>query len=167
MTLSQSTLAELAMQKAEAYAKRVFKDPHQIADAISTAWEFAQAGKGTPATIAAYAVRRVRSNRQHGQSTRMVDHSDSRNAELKPKRLGFDLELISRPGDDPAEIAAFRVDFAAWLETLDRSLRRTVLLMASGEQTSQLAKRFRLSAGRISQIRKLLNGKWLEYQGLE
>jgi hypothetical protein len=65
----------------------------------------------------------------------------------------------------PAEIAATRIDFSAWLQILPCRVRKIATFLANGETTSAAAKRFRLSAGRISQIRRQLYEAWRGFQG--
>ena len=65
----------------------------------------------------------------------------------------------------PAEIAATRLDFAAWLRLLPGKLRRIAKVLASGETTGAAAKKFRVSAGRISQIRQELYQSWRQFMG--
>jgi hypothetical protein len=65
----------------------------------------------------------------------------------------------------PAELAASRIDFPAWLSTLKPRKRRLALLLASGETTSAAARRFNASAGRISQVRRELAASWREFVG--
>ncbi len=54
------------------------------------------------------------------------------------------------------DTVAFRLDFPAWLGTLNRRNRRIAEILAMGHSTSQVAKRFDVSAGRISQLRREL-----------
>jgi hypothetical protein len=65
----------------------------------------------------------------------------------------------------PAALAASRIDFADWLDRLPSFVRRIALSLASGETTSEAAKLFRLSPGRISQIRRWLWESWQTFQG--
>ena len=67
----------------------------------------------------------------------------------------------------PAEVAAMRMDFAAWLQLLPRRLRRIATFLAGGETTTAAAQRFHLSLGRISQLRKELFHAWQRFQGEE
>jgi hypothetical protein len=60
----------------------------------------------------------------------------------------------------PAEAAAARLDFAAWLAALPNRNRRIALLLATGEATSVVAQRFRLTPGRVSQLRRELRDDW-------
>ena len=45
-----------------------------VEDAVSLAWEFSQQGRGTPATVAMFAIRRAASGGQFSRSVRSVDH---------------------------------------------------------------------------------------------
>ncbi len=65
----------------------------------------------------------------------------------------------------PAEVAATRIDFSTWLQLLPRRLRKIATFLANGETTSAAAKRFHVSLGRISQIRKELYRAWYRFQG--
>jgi hypothetical protein len=65
----------------------------------------------------------------------------------------------------PSAGAAMRMDFADWLQILPRHLRKMATFLANGETTTAAAKRFRRSAGRISQVRRQLYEAWHEFQG--
>jgi len=67
----------------------------------------------------------------------------------------------------PAETAAMRLDFAAWLKSLPSGLRRIAKFLAMGETTTAAAWRFHVSASRISQIRKELRVAWHRFHGEE
>ena len=73
--------------------------------------------------------------------------------------------LIEDQRAGPAEIAASRIDFSTWLHRLPRRLRKIATFLATNETTSAAAKRFRVSPGRISQIRKQLHQAWSQFQG--
>jgi hypothetical protein len=65
----------------------------------------------------------------------------------------------------PAEVAATRLDFAEWMRLLPTRRRRIAAFLAQGETTNAASQRFRLSAGRISQIRRELLQSWSQFQG--
>ena len=75
--------------------------------------------------------------------------------------------LIEDRHAGPAETAIVRIDFATWLRSLPGRLRKIALFLANGETTTAAAKRFRVSQGRISQIRKELFLAWHCFQGEE
>ena len=68
--------------------------------------------------------------------------------------------LVEDPSCTPAELAASRIDFAAWLETLPRRNREIALKLADGEGTRDVAREFGLSPARISQLRSELHAAW-------
>jgi transposase-like protein len=63
------------------------------------------------------------------------------------------------------DIVSFRVDFADWLASLSRRDRRIAESLAIGNRTSDVAKRFDVSSGRISQLRRELAESWTEFTG--
>jgi hypothetical protein len=58
------------------------------------------------------------------------------------------------------EQVCFRLDFPVWLLTLARRDRRLVEGMALGHRTLDLARKFRLSPGRVSQLRREFKQRW-------
>ena len=67
----------------------------------------------------------------------------------------------------PAEVAATRIDFSAWLKLMPHRLQKIVNFLASSESTIAAARKFRVTEGRISQIRKELHNAWHCFQGDE
>jgi len=65
----------------------------------------------------------------------------------------------------PADTAASRMDFAAWLRSLPSKLRKITKVLATGETTTAVARKFGVSAGRISQIRSELADFWNAFHG--
>jgi hypothetical protein len=65
----------------------------------------------------------------------------------------------------PADEAAFRVDFAAWLVALPARRRRVAELLGEGLGTVEVARRLGVTAGAISQARGWLADSWRGYQG--
>ena len=64
----------------------------------------------------------------------------------------------------PADIAAFRIDFATWLDSLSAFHRSVAELLASGETTTEVAKRLGVSLSRVSQLRRKLELNWEAFQ---
>lgn len=60
----------------------------------------------------------------------------------------------------PAETAALRIDFAAWLKLLPHRARRIALSLARGDSATEIAHELGLSDGRVSQIRRWLKSHW-------
>jgi len=67
----------------------------------------------------------------------------------------------------PADIARTRIDFSDWLGSLKRRDRRIAEFLANGETTTTAAKKFKVSAGRISQLRRELAESWRAFVGDE
>jgi hypothetical protein len=62
---------------------------------------------------------------------------------------------------------AFRIDFPEWLHRLSMRDRRIAEMLARGESTSEVARCHRLTAGRVSQLRRELHDSWLRFHGEE
>jgi hypothetical protein len=60
---------------------------------------------------------------------------------------------------------AFRLDFPAWLKTRSERDRRIIANMACDERTSDLARKYRVSPGRISQLRRDDQTDWQRFLG--
>jgi hypothetical protein len=65
----------------------------------------------------------------------------------------------------PAEVATTRIDFGAWLESLPERTKHVAEMLATGEETSHVARMFGCSASRISQLRRELYHAWQGFQG--
>lgn len=155
MTSIEPTLAERAMQVAETFAKLRRLTAEQTCDAVSYAWQFAQAGNGTPSTIAWYAIKRASSDGRESRSKRSID---SREPMLNA--VDFDVQYYSAGNGNPAKIVGFRIDFAEWRSTLTARQQAIANALGNGETTSEVAVRFGVSEGRISQIRRELEASY-------
>ena len=65
----------------------------------------------------------------------------------------------------PAEIAATRIDFDEWLGRLSTRKREIAETLALGETTGKTARRFAMSPGRVSQLRRELMDSWQTFVG--
>jgi RNA polymerase sigma factor (sigma-70 family) len=93
-----------------------------------------------------------------GVRVERLDHFDTGEEEWKEI-------LVEDRHAGPAETAAARIDIGNWLAGLPRRQRRIAELLATGESTSEAAEKFRVSRGRVSQIRRELEESWEEFQG--
>jgi hypothetical protein len=59
----------------------------------------------------------------------------------------------------------FKIDFAAWLKTLTPRERRIIQAMARNERTLDLSKTFKVSPGRMSQLRREFCLGWKRFCG--
>src|SRR4051812_20270882 len=145
--------------------------------ALAWAWylRLAQRGKDGgkfPSAIATFAARAVKSGRRVCGQERAKDVLSP----LAQQRYHFVVAslpesstLHGNPFDEalqdnrrrpvPDQVA-FRFDFPAWLSTLGRRNRRMAWAMALGFRTHELARRFKVSPARVSQLRRELHDDW-------
>lgn len=132
-----------------------------------------------PTVLARYAVAQVKDGRKVGGKLNVLDISSAycqqRKGVVVDRLDHFDEEenqwceavvQDTRTATVP-DIVSFRVDFAAWLKSLRRRDRRIAESLALGNRTSDVAKRFKVCAGRVSQLRRELAESWREFVGDE
>ena len=73
---------------------------------------------------------------------------------------GWKEQLVDNSRTPVADQAAFSIDFPEWLATLSARDRRIVDDLAAGERTGDVARKFGVSAGRVSQMRGQLKESW-------
>ncbi|MEX1224392.1 MAG: hypothetical protein WEA31_07580 [Pirellulales bacterium] len=126
--------------------------------------------------LANFAIRQVRCGRRVGAKLNVRDISSPHSQlvhdiyqvrldRYNAKTGDWHEVLVEDRRASPADIAAVRIDFAAWLRSLPDRLRRIALFLASGETTSAAAKQFGLTPGRISQMRRELMAAWEAFHG--
>ena len=128
--------------------------------------------------LARYAVAQVRSGRQVGGRLNIRDVSSG----YAQYRKQFRVERLDRYDPEEgcwqeavvedyrtpvADQVSFRIDFPAWLNSLPRRDRKIAQSLAAGHSTSAVARRFGLSLGRISQLRREFEQSWLAFHGDE
>ena len=129
-----------------------------------------------PVPLASYACRQVRAGRQCGTSLNVRDISSPYCQNRKGVRgqslhhldpdSGQWQELVVEDRQaSPADVAAIRIDFQAWLKTLTCKNRQVAEALASGESTQAVAKQVGISGARVSQLRRELKSAWEEFQG--
>lgn len=128
-----------------------------------------------PSALARYAVAQIQDGRRVGNRMNVRDVLSpyaQKRKDIKVERLDrFDedenewREAVVEDDRTPVpDQVAFRCDFPAWLSTLPRRNRRIAEALALSRSTSEVAKRFRVSAGRISQLRRDLQRSWRDFQ---
>jgi hypothetical protein len=123
--------------------------------------------------LARFAVRHVRQGRRVGSRCNSLDITSPacRRKRVVIEQLDrFDHHrrqwrdvLIEDRTAGPAETAAARIDWTAWLGTLSRRRRRIACSLAGGETTGAVARKFRISAARISQLRMWFRENWNQF----
>jgi hypothetical protein len=125
--------------------------------------------------LAQFAVRRVRAGRTISAPVNVNDVTSPWCQHRRGIRVESLHEQDGRPGwrevvvEDrhatPADIAATRIDFDDWLCTLSQRQRAMAEVLATGEETGTVARRFGLTPGRVSQLRRKLHRSWCLLQG--
>jgi hypothetical protein len=129
-----------------------------------------------PTPLTTYAVKQVRAGRRTGSRLNVRDVSSPYAQRAKHFTLSrldrYDAQndewreiLIEDRHAGPAQTAAARLDIGAWFATLPRKKRRIAATLATGEATTKAARKFRVSPGRISQLRREFQDSWADFQG--
>lgn len=71
--------------------------------------------------------------------------------------------VVEDPRTPVPEQVAFRIDFPQWLAGLTRRNRKIAEALSVGNTTSEVAKRFEISPGRVSQLRNEFYRSWREF----
>jgi hypothetical protein len=155
-----------------------------IAEAIALAWKWfirlAEKGKDAtrfPSVLASYAARAVRSGRRVCGQLKAKDAM----SEVAQQRHGFTVTklpdistldtnpyaeaLADNTQTEVPEQVQFRCDHPAWVASHADRDRRLIHQMMLGHRTMDLARRFRLSPARISQLRAEYKDDWEEFCG--
>lgn len=131
-----------------------------------------------PSALARFAVAQFRDGRRVGNRQHIRDVLSpcaKKRRRQKVERLDrFDdtrgewMEAVVEDRRTPIlEQVAFRCDFPQWLKHLPARSRQVAQELAIGHSTGDVAKRFGLTPGRISQMRRELHQSWEEFhQGL-
>ena len=129
-----------------------------------------------PTPLAQFAIRQIRSGRRVGSRFTVRDVS-SHHTQVARGITMERLDRLDRKQDEwrevlvedkkagPADTAAARIDFADWLKSLAIRKRKIAKTLARGERTNAVAQMFRISPGRVSQLREELRQSWRQFQG--
>jgi len=150
-----------------------------IANALVAFARLLQLGKADlayPTVLARYGAAQVREGRRVGNRRRVSEVL----AEYAQRKKGFVVEsldcfhkessqwleaIVEDTRTPVPDQVAFRIDFPAWLNSQTKRNRRIAEALAVGSTTGEVAKRFKLSSGRISQLRQQFHQSWQEFQG--
>jgi hypothetical protein len=128
----------------------------------------------TAKSLARFAFRQFHAGRRFGHTMNINDVCSEycqQRRHLRAFRLdvicheGWKDALVENHTVTPAELAASRIDYPAFLERLTRRDRDVAETLASGESTSRVARLFGLSSGRVSQLRRELYLAWQQFHG--
>jgi hypothetical protein len=154
-----------AMAEAVANAAIVYARLHQLGK-IDVAY---------PSALARFAAAHYRTGRRIGARINVHDVMSryaQRRRGIRVERLDrFDADegwkevFVEDRASTPAELAASRMDFEDWLGRLPAKRRRIATTLAAGETTLRAARKFRLTPGRISQLRREFRHDWNLFHG--
>ena len=129
-----------------------------------------------PTVLAKYAVWQIKDGRRVGKKQNVRDlydiHARVKGGYqlwhiglLRQKQCPWKEQLVDNRHTPVPDQAAFRIDFPEWRCTLSARDQRIVDELAAGERTSDVARKFGVSAGRISQMRGQLKKSWESFVG--
>jgi len=81
-----------------------------------------------------------------------------------PHSKWIDMLVEDKRAPVPDQVAA-KMDVGAWFATLTKRMKEIAKDLAFGFSTSEVAKKHGVTAGRISQMRRMLEESWLMFQG--
>ncbi len=129
-----------------------------------------------PTVLARYGVAQVRDGRRVGAKMNITDplsaYCQRRRAVVVGSLDRFDaednqwVEAVVEDHHTPVfDQVQFRCDFPAWLDSLTQRNRRVATALSLGHSTGHVAERFKLSEGRISQLRHEFQESWRTFVG--
>ena len=130
-----------------------------------------------PTVLARYATAQVADGRRVGSSLNVHEVLSAYAQRLK----NFKVERLDRRDKDdekawcevliedkttgPFDIVRTKLDFESWLQSLPRRDRKVAQFLSLGNRTSDAAKKFNVSQGRVSQLRRELQQSWNDFTG--
>jgi hypothetical protein len=131
-----------------------------------------------PGPLARFAVAQVRDNRRVGCRLNIKDvmsqycqarkHVTVERLDKYDDNEGCWLEAVVEDPHTPVfEQVQFRCDFPDWLASLSRRDRRIAQALSMGHTTGHVARKFKVSDGRVSQLRRELAESWRKFVGDE
>jgi hypothetical protein len=123
----------------------------------------------TASSLAWYAAKHVKRGRPAG------GRMNGKEPLSRYGQISNDIEVERQPGnwidamveDKRAAVAdqvAAKMDFGAWFATLTRRMKDIAKDLAFGCSTSEVARKHGVTAGRISQLRRVLENSWAAFQ---
>jgi hypothetical protein len=132
-------------------------------------------GLATAGSLAGFAARHVRAGRSVGSSlsgSEVLSHYAQLKNGFRVDRFGGELsvsieEAVTDRRTSIPDRVALRIDVPRWLKTLSRTMQRIARDLALGNRTADIAAKYRLTPGRVSQIRRELYGSWQQFHDRE
>jgi hypothetical protein len=139
---------------------RLGKEPERFPTALATfAGRAVKSGRRLSGQLSAKDVLSPVAQRRHGFAVGPLPDFCTCNGDV------IDEALHDNTQTPPDEQAAFRLDFPEWVGRRSDRDRRIIGEMMIGERTRDLAARFGLTAGRVSQLRREFFDDWTRFCG--
>jgi hypothetical protein len=130
-----------------------------------------------PSALARYGVAQTKSGRKVGTKLNVNDVTSEycqREKGVVVERLDkFDPEenqwleavIVDTRSAPVPDTVAFRMDFVEWLARLPKRDGRVAKFLALGHRTSDAARKFAVTQGRIAQLKRVLAASWVAFRG--
>jgi hypothetical protein len=163
----------------EAHEEAVQEAVCNACRAVARLAELGKLDLAYPSVLANFAVSQVKDGRKVGCHLNVNDVSSPYCQQRKNVKVEsierFDEEedcwkeavLVDTRLSPVPDVVAFRCDFADWLQSLWERDRHIAESLAIGNRTSEVARHFDVSEGRVSQLRRELARSWREFVGDE
>ena len=86
------------------------------------------------------------------------------NIEVEPQSGNWINLMVQDKRAPVADQVAAKLDVGAWFATLTKRMKEIAKDLAFGCSTSEVAKKYGVTAGRISQLRRALEKSWATFQ---
>ena len=131
--------------------------------------EQGRAEAATPSSLAWYSSRHVKrgrptAGRMNGKEPLSRYGQISNDIEVERQAGNWIDTLVSDKRAEVADQVAAKMDFSAWFATLTKRMKEIAKDLAFGCSTSEVATKHGLTAGRISQLRRVLEKSWAAFQ---
>jgi hypothetical protein len=151
---SEDAIEQGVVHSLLAYVRLVEQGRPEVATASSLAWYSSRhVRRGRPA-----------GGRMNGKEPLSRYGQISNDIEVELQSGNWIHTLVEDKRASVADQVAAKMDFSAWFATLNLRMQQIAKDLAFGCSTRDVAKKHGVSAGRISQIRRLLEQSWAEFQ---
>ena len=132
--------------------------------------EQGRAEVATASSLAWYSSRHVRrgrpaGGRMNGKEPLSRYGQISNGIEVEPLTSKWIDAMVEDKRATVADQVAAKMDVSAWFSTLTKRMKEIAKDLAYGFSTSEVAKKYGVTAGRISQLRRTLEESWAAFQG--
>jgi hypothetical protein len=167
--ISRRLSARFRWLNAEAKEEAVSEALLHAVRAYTRLWKQGRSDLANAGTLAMYAARQTLSGRPAaGQAKRndilsrlgRVQHQ----LQIHECSSGWVDAITDSSQASIPDIVATRIDFRSWFKTLSRDMRRIAGDLALGHGTAALARKYNVSASRISQHRRALHESWERFR---